>query len=211
MDNAAFFVCRVPDIVVLFRVLPGIQVVENAEEFIEAVGGGQVLIPVAEMILAELARRVAQRLEHLRERGIFLRQALRGTGQAERYVAAVKGVVGDGILGELLAAFGRVRDGAGNDETALETALRGEILSHEKLGPVARHVIKLWYVGTWFKLPQDWHEAFGMSEQDATFVVHPESYTEGLLWPTIGANPSGAKGPGYGTWAEPPRIESANR
>jgi hypothetical protein len=37
-------------------------------------------------------------------------------------------------------------------------------------------------------------------------VVSAASYTEGLLWPTIGANPNGAKAPGYASWAQPPRI-----
>jgi len=29
---------------------------------------------------------------------------------------------------------------------------------------------------------------------------------EGLLWTAIGAHPAGAKAPGYGSWAEQPRI-----
>jgi len=37
--------------------------------------------------------------------------------------------------------------------------------------------------------------------------VSPASYTEGLLWPTIGANPPGAKAPGFGTWAYPPVLD----
>ncbi|HYO83919.1 MAG TPA: hypothetical protein VES20_21125, partial [Bryobacteraceae bacterium] len=38
------------------------------------------------------------------------------------------------------------------------------------------------------------------------FMVSAAAYTEGLLWPAIGANPPGAKGPGYGSWALPPRV-----
>ena len=40
-----------------------------------------------------------------------------------------------------------------------------------------------------------------------TSTVTAASYQEGLLWPAIGANPPGAKAPGYGSWAQPPRIE----
>ena len=40
-----------------------------------------------------------------------------------------------------------------------------------------------------------------------TSTVTSASYQEGLLWRAIGANPPGAKAPGYGSWAKPPRIE----
>ena len=40
-----------------------VQVIEIAEELVEAVHRGQELVPVAEVVLAELAGGVAQRLE----------------------------------------------------------------------------------------------------------------------------------------------------
>ncbi|MER7057036.1 hypothetical protein [Streptomyces sp. NPDC000351] len=40
------------------------------------------------------------------------------------------------------------------------------------------------------------------------FVVSSDAYTEGLLWRAIGAHPSGAKAPGYGSWANPPAFEN---
>ena len=136
----------------------------------------------------------------------FSAAQLRGTGQAELYLDTLTEAVGEATAAELLEAHRRVLDGAGEDEGALDRLLRSEILSHEKLGPVARSVIKLWFVGTWYRLPDEWHEAFGAGGDDRTFVPSPISYTEGLLWPTIGANPSGAKAPGFGTWTGPPRI-----
>ncbi|WP_405896184.1 hypothetical protein OG242_00270 [Streptomyces sp. NBC_00727] len=45
-------------------------------------------------------------------------------------------------------------------------------------------------------------------ERTPPFVVSPEAYTEGLLWRAIGAHPSGAKAPGYGSWANPPTLEN---
>lgn len=138
----------------------------------------------------------------------YSRFQLQGTGQAETYFATVVDVLGEATVTELLDAFRRVRDAAGDDGEARDRLLRTEILSDEKLGPVARNLIKLWYVGAWYQLSQAWREAFGLREKDTTFVVSPVAYTEGLLWPTIGANPAGAKGPGYGTWSGPPRIES---
>lgn len=134
---------------------------------------------------------------------------LRGTGQATAYLSAVSDVVGGETLSELLSRFRAVREEAAGSEEAFQRLLRVRVLSDEKLGPIARNVIKLWYVGTWYELPRAWCDAFGARERDVTFVVSPAAYTEGLLWPAIGANPPGAKGPGYGTWADPPRISDA--
>ena len=58
-------------IVWMFRLVLGIQVIEVAEELVEAMDRWQKLIPVAEMILAELSCDVALRLEQLRERGVL--------------------------------------------------------------------------------------------------------------------------------------------
>jgi hypothetical protein len=127
---------------------------------------------------------------------------LRGTGQAEAYLATLTEVVGEATAAALLGAWRAVAA-----EAEVERALRREILSDDRLGPVARNVIKMWYVGIWYALPADWREAHAATSRDRTFVVSPEAYTEGLLWPAIGANPSGAKPLGYGIWASPPRIE----
>jgi len=131
---------------------------------------------------------------------------LYGTGQADAYLSTVRDVVGEDILDELLAAYDRVRGEAPQKGSAKDDGLRRDIFSDEKLGPIARNIIKLWYVGTWFELPRAWTETFGAREKNVSFMVSPMSYTEGLLWPAIGANPSGAKAPGYGSWTGPPQI-----
>lgn len=133
---------------------------------------------------------------------------LLGTGQAEAYLATVRAVAGDRALRELLQRYARLADAAGEDSERHDRSLRSEILSDEWLGPIARNVIKLWFVGTWYQLPGWWRDTFGVSDLDVTFVVSPAAYTEGLLWPTVDANPPGAKGPGFATWTGPPRIPS---
>ncbi|GAA2921231.1 hypothetical protein [Streptomyces enissocaesilis] len=50
--------------------------------------------------------------------------------------------------------------------------------------------------------------AHGRDGRTPPFVVSPAAYTEGLLWRAIGAHPSGAKAPGYGSWANPPTFEN---
>jgi hypothetical protein len=136
----------------------------------------------------------------------FTEFQLTGTGQAEAFLATAREVVGGGPVDELLRRYDRISGDAGGDVERLHRSLRADILSDELLGPIARNLIKLWFVGTWYQLPTAWRDAFGTSERDVTFVVSPASYTEGLLWPALGANPPGAKGPGYATWADPPRI-----
>jgi len=137
--------------------------------------------------------------------GVF---RLRGTGQVELYLATVDDIVGEEIVGQLLDTFSGVMRDAGEDQAAVQAGLRREILSDAKLGPVARALIKLWYVGTWYQLPVEWRESYGENELDRTFVVSASSYTEGLLWATIGANPAGAKAVGYGMWATPPLVDT---
>lgn len=127
---------------------------------------------------------------------------LLGTGLVDDYLAAVIDVVGEATVEELLRAWDRVcESGAVTEEN-----LRREIFGDEKLGPIARNIIKLWYIGTWYQLPYAWTQSFGAREKDVTFVVSPAAYVEGLLWPAIGSHPPGAKAPGYGSWANAPVI-----
>jgi hypothetical protein len=127
---------------------------------------------------------------------------LRGTGMADAYLAAVIDVVGEATVQQLLSAW----DGVRQSGPAMEEHLRREIFGDEKLGPIARNIVKLWYIGIWYQLPYTWTQSFGALENDVTFTVSPAAYTEGLLWPAIGAHPPGAKAPGYGSWATPPEI-----
>ena len=138
----------------------------------------------------------------------FPASRLCGTGQTAQYLSTLDDVVGGATVAGLLDAYLGIA-GAAEDEAALADGMRRVILSDDRLGPVARNLIKLWYSGTWHQLPRDWRESYGSSEKDRSFVVAPEAYTEGLLWPAIGANPPGAKPFGYGMWAHPPRIETS--
>jgi hypothetical protein len=129
---------------------------------------------------------------------------LQGTGQAQSFLDGVGGVVGEDLVDELLDAYVGIDGQRGGEER--EGLLRKAIFSDEKLGPIARNVIKLWYVGIWYELPAEWTDAFGALENDCTATISPAAYTEALLWPAIGGNPPGAKGPGFGNWAAPPKL-----
>jgi hypothetical protein len=137
----------------------------------------------------------------------FSETDLRGTGLASKYLAKVRAACSDAVVAELFAAHQAARVEAAGDPTGLDRALRHGIFSDDCLGAVARNVIKLWYAGMWYGLPPDWTDRFGAQTAAETSAVTAASYQEGLLWRAIGANPPGAKAPGYGSWAEPPRID----
>ena len=66
-----------------FRLFLGIQVIEIAEEFVEAMHGRQEFVAVAQVVLAELAGGVAERLEQLGDGRVFLLQSDAGAGHAD--------------------------------------------------------------------------------------------------------------------------------
>ena len=76
-------VCIVLRLVGPLRLLLGVEVVEVAEELVEAVLGRQILVAVAEVVLAELTGRVAERLERLGDGDVAVLQADRGAGHAD--------------------------------------------------------------------------------------------------------------------------------
>jgi len=129
---------------------------------------------------------------------------LLGTGQLHAYFDAVVSVVGQDVLEELLASYESVTV---TDQSERKDLLRRHILGDEKLGAIARNVIKLWYNGgVWSELPRSWTESYGALPNNVPFAVSGAAYTEGLVWKAIGANPPGAKAPGYGSWSLPPTI-----
>ena len=134
---------------------------------------------------------------------------LQGTGQVSLYFSTIRDIVGGDMFRELLDTYHRLHVMTVDNAAPLAKRLRSDILGSEKFGPIARNIIKLWYVATWYQLPSSWRTTFGANEKDQTFIVSPQAYPEGLLWPTIGVNPPAAKAPGYGTWSEPPTAKLA--
>ncbi|MFG2695350.1 hypothetical protein [Kitasatospora sp. NPDC048407] len=119
---------------------------------------------------------------------------LYGTGMAERYLETAQQQVGAEQFGEFWAAWkAAVADGGGPQS-----------LSPVHL-EVARALTYLWLTGAWPRLAPAAHAALRRQVANEEFVVAPESYVEGLAWRTFHGHPSGAKPPGFGTWAvEPP-------
>ena len=130
---------------------------------------------------------------------------LYGTGEVAEYYGVLSEIVGAPLL---VALFDAADDAlaASIDPKVIRAELRARVFSDPTLGPVARNIIKMWYIGNWYELPPEWREANGTHLSDYTRVVSAAAYVEGLLWPAIGANPSGAKAPGYASWQNAPTI-----
>jgi hypothetical protein len=129
----------------------------------------------------------------------FREAELWGTGQVERYLDELIATVGDAIVARLLTTAEEALRAP--DPTA---ALRELVMDDRDLGPVARNVIVLWYLGQWNALPNAWRNRNGASPRDVARVISADAYASGLVWKAIGAHPMGANPPGYGSWANPP-------
>ena len=134
----------------------------------------------------------------------FSEAELHGTAMAKTYFALVPSIVGEAQFGRLLAIWQDTYIRGKGDETLLEQLVKDQILDDPDLGPIARNVAQLWYLGMWFQMPAEWRNVHGAWANDVTFVVSPQSYTEGLVWKAIHTHPPAAKQPGYGSWALPP-------
>src|SRR4030095_9309940 len=74
---------RVLWVVGVLRLLLGVQVIQVPEELVEPVGGGQELVLVTKVILAELTRDITERLEQLGDRRVLGPQTLVGARQPD--------------------------------------------------------------------------------------------------------------------------------
>ena len=87
---------RIFRVVRQFRLFLGVEVVKVAVELVKAVHGGQVLVAVAQVILAELAGGIALCLQQLGNRRVFLLQPYRSARQADLGQAGAQaGLAGD--------------------------------------------------------------------------------------------------------------------
>lgn len=130
------------------------------------------------------------------------RAALWATGCVSLYRGQLDAVAGP-ALGPRLEEIGGIL-AALPDGPARDDLIRDELLSDADLGPLARSLIQLWYLGQWTPMPADWVARNGARPADTARILSRGSYVEGLVWDAIGAHPMGAKPQGFGAWAEEP-------
>lgn len=138
----------------------------------------------------------------------YNRAELHATGCAQDYWQQLRQVTPPAILEELLDLGPALDAAMATDPEAGERQARRDVLGSEKLGPPARSLIQLWYLGQWTPLPAEWRRAWGASRFDVGRIISTRAYKEGLVWDAIGAHPMGAKQQGFGAWAlDPPQRE----
>lgn len=132
---------------------------------------------------------------------------LYGTGQGDFYFKTLKEILGENFVSEMLNVYELVAKNVSHKEnTTLGAAVQSEMLEHKEWGPVCKNIIKMWYMGNWYQLPEDWRIRNVFSVLDQTKVLSANSYIEGLVWEAMGQHPKSAKQPGFGTWAFPPQT-----
>lgn len=135
---------------------------------------------------------------------------LQTTGVQDTYYDCIAKIFGAGLLGELFDAWQDLEIKATSDNASSETDLQDQqfektLVTDTKYGPMIKNIISLWYLGQWNQMPPEWRNAYGTSAHDVTYIVSTAAYREGLVWPSIGAHPMGAKQPGYASWSIAPR------
>jgi hypothetical protein len=128
---------------------------------------------------------------------------LHGTGMGPTYLGELSAVVGD----DLTVSLTRAGTLALRWPDDVDDQLRLRVLDDPDLGPLARNLVVLWYTGGWVQLPADWRERNGASSLDGDRLLSSQSWTEALMWPAIGAHPTGAKPPGFASWVGPPTLD----
>ncbi|QIE56309.1 hypothetical protein G5B40_13055 [Pikeienuella piscinae] len=134
------------------------------------------------------------------------RASLWSTGCVPAYRKQLDAVAGPALADRLDHIGGML--GALPPGPAVDALIREEVLSDADLGPLARSLIQLWYLGQWTPMPQDWIDRNGAKREDTARIVSTRAYREGLVWDAIGAHPMGAKPQGFGAWAEEPPSET---
>ncbi|MEU2393531.1 hypothetical protein [Streptomyces sp. NPDC007369] len=121
---------------------------------------------------------------------------LYATGMAERYLETARHQIGPDRFDEFRAAWTAAASARGGPQDLSPVHLE-----------VARALTYMWLTGAWPRLAPAAHAALRREMANEEFVVAPEAYVEGLVWRTFHGHPSGAKPPGFGTWAVRPPAQ----
>ena len=133
-----------------------------------------------------------------------LRPAVDPIGIAEQYLAMIQkpaSNVSPPTLASLLTTFEQQSSAPGSTDKAAAF-----VLADPTLGPVARSIIKMWLLGSWYD---------PLNPTTAIQVVSSQAYKESLVWKVMQSHPMGYSMFSFGYWAAPPPafdqfIQTAN-
>ena len=92
----------------------------------------------------------------------------------------------------LFSAFTNIT--TGTPQVDIVSQVKTKIIADPVLGPVAKNIIRMWYLGVWYTDDQ----------QQNGFVVSATAYKNGLVWGAMGAHPMGYSQENFGYWGIPP-------
>ena len=129
------------------------------------------------------------------------------TGMVETYFGVIPVILDGDYLGRLLTRWTSIHTRAGDDESYRDELIESELLADDTLGPLAKNVVALWYLGMWTQLPASWRAVHGAFARDMTAYVSARAYRQALVWKAAHTHPPGTKQQGFGSWALPPEQE----
>ncbi len=145
----------------------------------------------------------------------YTESELIGRGVGESYYDVLTSIIPLPICEALAVTFNAI---SVDCQTQQDTLIRQDIMANEGLGPVARNILKMWYLSIWYPMPQAWCCRYAEPSQttekyqDVEFIISADAYIEGLAWDAIHSHPMGAKQPGFATWSfKPEAIGSASK
>lgn len=98
---------------------------------------------------------------------------------------------------QTLSTFQNIAENFPPEEQAAE--VEQQILNDEAMGNIARRILRLWFLSTWYT-----DEPPGFDGE----VVSMDAYTLGKAWDTFQAHPMGYSELAFGYWAAPPPAAS---
>lgn len=116
---------------------------------------------------------------------------------AVEYLSTLKANVPAALVTQLLTTFQNI---AAQQPPNIAQEVQQQILDDPTMGPVARNIIRMWYLSIWYDLNQQ-QPITGFSTGT---VVSMNAYTKGLAWDAAQAHPMGYSEMHYGYWATPP-------
>ncbi|GAB1541911.1 hypothetical protein NUACC21_45840 [Scytonema sp. NUACC21] len=104
--------------------------------------------------------------------------------------------VSQDLINQLLKIFEDIKAQPGIKYEEKVKAVKEKILDDSALLPVARRIIRLWYLSTWYT---------SEPPKELGQVVSMNAYIKGLAWEAIQAHPMGYSELTFGYWAEKPK------
>ena len=116
---------------------------------------------------------------------------------AQQYYNTLIANISAALVNQLLTTFQSIETASGGDPQKEAAMIEQQIMQNADIGPVARRIIRMWYLATWYTTEPPDPNGDGQ-------VISMNAYTRGLAWTAFEAHPMGYSEMHYGYWADPP-------